>query len=96
MNVVIEKFGERDGQERFVLLNMKTGDVITKRDVSEKTLRKYLKGIGESAKLIDLGFAKARSRFEKKHNESAEQEDDELSDIFSEITLEDEGGSGIH
>lgn len=96
MNVVIEKSGERDGKERFVLLNMNTGEVITKRDVSEVTMRKYLTSIGETSKLIDEGFAKARLRFQKKHDDSVAQEDDELSDIFSEIALEDEGGSGIH
>ena len=91
MNVVVQKVGEKDGVERFVLLNQKTGDVITKNDVSEPTLRKYLLGAGETEKLIDDCLHKARRRYDKSHASKDDDADQEgLDDIFSEIGLDDE------
>jgi hypothetical protein len=94
MNVVIEKIGETSGKERFVLVNIKSGKVVTKNDVSEPTMRSYLKRIGETETLIDEAFEKARKRFNNSHAESADHDD--LEDIFSEVTLDEEGGSDIH
>ena len=93
MKVVVEKVGEKDGMDRFVLADMATGQVITKKDVSEPTMRKYLKSTGESDKLIDQCFEKARKRFEKAQMER--EDEGELEDIFSEISLEGDG-SDVH
>ena len=87
MKVVVEKTGEDGGQERFVLVNQKTGDAIVKSDVSEPSLRKYLSDIGESDKLIEECFRKARKRYDKAKQASG---DENLDDIFSEIGIDDE------
>jgi len=93
MKVVLEKVGERNGKERFVLADIATGQVITKKDVSEPTMRKYLKGTGENDKLIDECLDKARKRFDKAQMEGGDE--GELEDIFSEISLEGDG-SDVH
>ena len=94
MNVIIEKIGVRDGKERFILVDSQSGAAITQRDVSEPTMRKYLKSIGETDPLIDEAFAKARKRFDKVQAAKESEADDSFEDIFTEIVLED-GDSDI-
>jgi hypothetical protein len=87
MDILVEKIGEREGKERFVLVNSKTHKVITVKDVSEPTLRKFLRGKGAKDDFIDECLQKARKRFEKT-NHKAEEEDD--FDIFNEVDFAEE------
>lgn len=91
MDIAIEQIGERDGKERFVLVNVKTKKVITERDVSEPTLRKWLmEKFGDKA-MIDKCFDKARKRFKKPAVGSATVDDElDFDEFLSEIGLEDE------
>lgn len=68
MDVMIRKVGERDGKERFELVNVQTGDVITSKDASESSVRRYFKGKGLSNKYLDECFQKARARLQESQN----------------------------
>ncbi len=95
MNVVIQKSSDENGAEKFNLVNQDTGNVITKKPVSEQTLRNYLKGIGEPQNLIDESLDKARARFEKKLAKDEGSDTVEVEDIFSEIALDASSGSDV-
>ena len=84
MNAVVEKIGEADGKERFLLVDQKSGKPLTQKPVSEATMRRYLASVGESEKLIDECFRKARGRYDKSHDQ-----DDDLDDILEEIGLDE-------
>ncbi len=90
MNVLVTKVGVKDGQERFILADASTGDSIVKRDVSERTLRDYLKTLGGTDHVVDEAFLKARKRFSKGEGPCHEVVD-EIEDIYTEIVLEEEG-----
>lgn len=62
MDVAIKKVAERNGQERFVLVNPNTREVLTVNDVSETTLRSFFKQRGMSGGLIDECIDRARQR----------------------------------
>lgn len=68
MDVRIEKVGERNGQDRFRLVNAGSGAPITVQDNSEETIRKYFRGKGLSKGYLDECFQKARSRFSPSAN----------------------------
>ncbi len=91
MDIIVQKVGDRDGRERFVLANAKTGEPIMLNDVSEPTMRRFLKSRGKSDEFLDTCFRKARSRFDKSH-----VHDEEDFDVFlEEIGLsEDAAGPG--
>lgn len=67
MDVAIKKVAERDGQERFVLVNPTTREVLTVNDVSEQTLRRYFEQRGATSDLIEECLDRARRR----HDQSA-------------------------
>lgn len=66
MDVVIQKVGERDGKERFVLAKASSGEVITAKDASEGTIRKYFRAKGLSNGFLDECLQKSRARYDKK------------------------------
>lgn len=63
MDVLIKKVSERDGRERFVLLNVKTGQPVTAHDASEASIRRYFRGKGLATNFLDDCFRLARDRF---------------------------------
>lgn len=65
MDVAIKKVTERDGEDRFVLVNIQTREVLTVHDASEKTLRRYFTERGASPQLLDRCFERARKRFQQ-------------------------------
>ncbi len=79
MNIAVEKSGMRDGKERFILVNSKTGKEITLGDVSEPTMRGWLSKKGFDDPLNDECLTKARKRYDKT----------ELSDTDFEYFLSD-------
>ena len=66
MEVAIKKVGQRDGAERFVLVNNRTRQVITVRDVSENALRRFFKKRGIPDNAVDASLARARKRYDEK------------------------------
>ena len=63
MDVAIKKVSERDGKDRFVLVNPTTREVVTVNDVSEATLRRFFSNKGAGDALVDECLAKARNLF---------------------------------
>lgn len=95
MQIGIKKIGEREGKERFVLYNRKTGDQIIKKDVSEPTMRKWLEGRKFPSELVDRCFELAREKYNQSEapQPQAEAEDSDEMDLdFFLAELEDEDG----
>ena len=63
MDVAIKKVGKRDGKEWFVLVSTKTRQIITVKDVTETSLRRFFqkRGVGDDA--IDKCIERARQRY---------------------------------
>ena len=93
MDVTIKKVTERDGQERFVLVNAKTRDVLTVHDVSEPTLRRFFLQRGMSDELIDGCLVRARERYQQDIRGS-QSSVDEASDTIPDDDLLFELGLG--
>jgi hypothetical protein len=68
VDVSIKKVGQRDGKERFVLLNALTREVLTVHDVSEASLRSFFRRRGVDANTLDACFQKARACYEQATN----------------------------
>lgn len=65
MEVSIKKVTERDGKDRFVLVNAITREVVTVNDVSEDTVRRFFRDQGASDEMVDSCLAKARQKHGK-------------------------------
>ncbi|MEX0819179.1 MAG: hypothetical protein WD070_06290, partial [Pirellulaceae bacterium] len=86
MDVAIKKVSEQDGNDRFVLVNAATREVVTVNDVSEATLRRFFHDRSVPDEMLDDCLAKAREKYGKKAspasvpvNEAQEtMEDDDL------------------
>lgn len=96
MDIAIKKVGQRDGSERFVLINHQTREVITVRDVSERALRRFCQKRGFADELVDASLARARERFEsatprKPVSETAETM--EGDDLMFQLGLEEDGAN---
>ena len=94
VDVAIKKVGQRDGKDRFVLVNVKTRKVITVNDVSEGALRRFFHKRGTSDKLIDQCLQRSRHRYEKAAAASRSVDDGaatvEDNDLLFELGLVDE------
>jgi uncharacterized protein YfcZ (UPF0381/DUF406 family) len=63
VEVAIKKVSERDGQDRFVLVNATTREVVTVNDVSEATIRRFFRDKGASDEMLADCLAKARKGY---------------------------------
>lgn len=63
MDVAIKKVSERDGKDRFVLVNAVTREVVTVNDISENTLRRHFQKNGVGDEAIDDCLAVARQKY---------------------------------
>ena len=63
VDVAIKKVSERDGKDRFVLINATTREVVTVNDVSEATIRRFFRDKGASNEMIADCLAKARKNY---------------------------------
>ena len=89
MDVSIKKIGQRDGKERFELVDFVSREVVTVNDVSEATLRAYFhkRGVGDDT--LDDCFMQARESYEQAtasgppvdNAADSEEEDDLLFDV---------------
>jgi len=95
VDVAIKKVAERDGRERFVLVNASTRKVLTVNDVSEATLRRFFHQRGANDDLIDECLDRARLQ----HGESARKANVPVNqasetmgddDLLFELGLEDD------
>ena len=63
MDVAIKKVSERDGKDRFVLVDVTTREVVTVNDVSEATIRRFFRAQGVSNELLTDCLTKARKDY---------------------------------
>ena len=65
MNITIKKVGQRDGKDRFILVDATTRKVLTVDDVSEESLRRYFRQQGANVEMIENALSMARQRYAK-------------------------------
>ncbi len=63
MDVAIKKVSERNGKDRFVLVNATTRDVVTVNDVSKATLRGFFLAQGATDEMFDACLETARQKY---------------------------------
>ena len=95
MDVAIKKVAERDGQERFVLVNASTREVLTVNDVSEATLRRFFRQRGANDNLIEECLDRARLKHGssgRKANVPVNQASETMGDddLLFELGLDDD------
>lgn len=86
MDVTIKKVGQREGQDRFVLVAVTSRKVVTVNDVSARALDRFFLKRGVLRELIERCVQRAREQYAKDHkpprpavDEAAETiEDDNL------------------
>ena len=76
VDVAIKKVSERDGKDRFVLVNATTREVVTVNDVSEKTIRGFFRDRGASDKMVADCLAKARKDYGAGARQASDPGDD--------------------
>jgi hypothetical protein len=93
VDVAIKKVGQRDGQERFVLVNAQTREVITMKDVTEIALRRFFARRGVSEQVVGKCLDRARQRYAESTkaspvNESADTMGED--DLLFQLGLDEE------
>ncbi|QDU98072.1 hypothetical protein [Lignipirellula cremea] len=88
MDLYPDKVTDAEGAERFVLVDAKTQKVVTAKDVSEATVRKFFQKHGASETAINEALRRARKRFDQKQEAAATEASnddffDDLMDDFS-------------
>jgi hypothetical protein len=63
VEIAIKKVGKRDGQERFVLVDSRTREVITVKDVTEVALRRFFTKREIADNSVDACIERARQRY---------------------------------
>ena len=65
MDVTIKKVGQREGQDRFIIVQVQTRKVLTVHDTSARALRKFFHQRGVAEEVIDTCLQHARSRYDQ-------------------------------
>jgi hypothetical protein len=98
LEIAIKKVGQRDGVERFILVNNKTRQVITVSDVSESSLRRFFSKRAISEDAIKSSFTRARKRYEEASKSSRRLPVDQTADtiegddLLFQLGLGEDGG----
>jgi hypothetical protein len=84
VEVAIKKVGQREGQERFVLVHTQTREIVTVSDVTEAALRRFFRQRGVPDGEFNHCLQRARQRYAEKSpprnpvDENAETQGDDL------------------
>jgi hypothetical protein len=65
VDIAINKVGQRDGVERFVLVSTESREVVTVRDVTEDALRRFFSQLGVTSSFLDQCLTRARERYDR-------------------------------
>ena len=96
MEIAIKKVGQRDGIERFILVNNRTRQVITVRDVSEESLRRFCQKRGFPEEAVNESFERARQRYEETPQRAPVSETAETmegDDLLFQLGLEEDSSA---
>jgi hypothetical protein len=63
VDVAIKKVGQREGQDRFVLVSVKTRKIVTVHDATARSLQRFFVQRGASRELIEQCLQRARERY---------------------------------
>jgi uncharacterized protein YfcZ (UPF0381/DUF406 family) len=63
VDVTIKKVSQKDGEERFLLIDSVTRKVLSVNDTSEQAVRRFFARRGAASQLIDRCFERARQRY---------------------------------
>jgi len=64
VDVAIKQVGQRDAQERFVLVDVKTRKVVTQNDASAEALERFFRKRGVPAATIQRCLEEARQKYQ--------------------------------
>lgn len=102
MDITIKKVGQRDGKDRFILVNATTRKVLTVDDVPEEALCLYFRQQGASDELIENALSTARQRYaevasaaDARVDNAADTMDDDV-DLLSDLGLGNGPDSDVH
>jgi hypothetical protein len=92
LEVAIKKVGHRDGKERFVLVSVKTREIVTVTDVTEAALRRYFRQHNVKDQLIEECLVRARKRYDQASQRSPVDEHAETQgdDLLFQLGLEED------
>lgn len=90
MEVSIKKIAERDGEERFILVNSQTRRVISANDVDEGAMRRFFQQLGADDSLIDECLERARERFLESGAGSEDLDSEEGDDLLFELGIDED------
>jgi hypothetical protein len=93
VDVTIKKVGQRDGKDRFILVNATTRKVLTVDDVSEASLRRFFRGRGVPDETMAEALATAQERYAQAA-EAKQARVDEAADTLDDDDLLFELGFG--
>lgn len=65
MELTIKKVGQRDGRDRFVLVDNQSRAVITVHDVSEEAIRRFFRQRKVSELAVEGALVRARRRYDE-------------------------------
>lgn len=86
MEITIKKVAERNGVERFVLVNPQTREVLTSGDASEPALRRFFAARGVAKVVLDRCLERARDLYAAANSLSTSEDDEsDVSDLLQEL-----------
>lgn len=65
MDVAIRQVGQRDGQDRFILVDVRTRKVVTQNDASARAIERFFRKRGVSDALIQRCLEQARQQYQQ-------------------------------
>ena len=80
MDITIKQVGQRNGLDRFILINAVSRKVLTTDDVSEAALRRFFGQRGTDEATIDQCLERARARFAEGAQPVAADDAEEAND----------------
>ncbi len=94
MDVAIRKIGQHDGQDRFVLVDVKTRRIVTTRDASAAAIKRFFVQRGVADGLVEKYLQLAHNQYAAAHKPPRPSVDDaadtiEDDNLLFELGLDD-------
>lgn len=94
MDVAIRKVGQHDGQDRFVLVDVKTRRIVTTRDASAAAIKRFFVTRGVSADVVEKHLQLAHNQYAAAHKPPRPAVDDAAETIEDDNLLFELGLEG--
>lgn len=87
VDVAIRQVGERDAEDRFVLVDVKTRRIVTQHDASAEAIERFFRKRGVPAATIQHCLELARQRFQARQAPVARPPVDDASETIQDDSL---------